>query len=84
MKNINERIELVKAMELIARSINDENIFMEWLIEGIADGDTDFEWYTDDERYADLMKTFLVLMTEANKSGGLYSNGIVSRHGYIY
>lgn len=80
-----ERVELVKAMELIARTVNDENVFMTWLISGVADGDindhTDddnLDWYIEDERYADLMNTFLQLMVEANNSGGLYSDGIVS------
>jgi hypothetical protein len=34
-----ERVELVRAMELIARAVNDEDVFMTWLISGVADGD---------------------------------------------
>lgn len=83
----NKRVEMVRAMELIARAVNDENVFMVWLGSGIADGDikadtTDDEieeWYTEDERFADLMDTFLVLMSRANMSGGLYVDGIISK-----
>lgn len=82
----NERIELIKAMELIARTVNDESVFMTWLANGVADGDInddtddeELDWYTEDERYASLMNTFLDLMSEAKNSGGLYSDGILSK-----
>lgn len=35
----NDRIKMVKAMEFIARHINDEDVFWGWLMEGVADGD---------------------------------------------
>lgn len=35
-----ERIQMVKAMEFIARSVNNEDFFYDlWLVEGVADGD---------------------------------------------
>ena len=34
-----ERIKAVKAMEFLARQINNENIFESWLTMGPADGD---------------------------------------------
>lgn len=81
-----ERVELVRAMELIARAVNDESVFMMWLNCGVADGDIkpdtaddELEWYTEDERFADLMDTFLELMSRAKQSGGLYADGIVSK-----
>lgn len=91
--NIVERIKLVKAMEFIARNINDENILINrWLAGGVADGDIDYgdlgveiadvenlEYYTDDATFADLMETFLRCMTAAAKSGGLYCDGVVSK-----
>lgn len=85
MKNIKERIELIRAMELIARCVNDENVFINtWLSYGIADGDItddttddDLEDYTEDDTFADLMGTFLYLMRKASKSG-LYCDGILS------
>lgn len=83
------RIKMVKAMEFIARQINDEDIFMGWLYDGVADGDIsygdldveiddDADYYTDDKSFADLMDTFTRLMAKTNKSGGLYCDGIVS------
>lgn len=82
----NERVEMVRAMELIARAVNDESVFMMWLNCGVADGDIkpdtaddELEWYTEDERFADLMDTFLELMSRANQSGGLYADGIISK-----
>ncbi|MCQ2416360.1 MAG: hypothetical protein MJ071_00945 [Oscillospiraceae bacterium] len=80
-----ERIEVVRAMETIARTVNNENIFMEWLTYGVADGDIregteddELEYYTRDEEYSELMGTFLNVMKSASKSGGLYSDGVTS------
>lgn len=84
-----ERIKMVKAMEYLARAVNDEIVFDGWLMNGAADGDIEegdltidggeVEWYTDDDNFADLMDTFLRLMARAKKSGGLYCDGIVSK-----
>ena len=87
--NKNERIKMVKAMEYIARQINDEDVFAGWLISGVAAGDIEYadlseeddgtaSYYTDDERFAELMQTFLLCMKEAYKDGGLYCDGVVS------
>lgn len=83
--NISERIKVVRAMETIARCVNDESVFDYWLAMGVADGDItddttdeDLECYTDDENFADLMSDFLILMGKAGKSGGLYCDGVVS------
>jgi len=83
---LSERAKMVRAMELIARSINDEDIFMSWLMGGVADGDIngretdeDLEFYCDDDSYAELMGLFLRLMAHANKDGGLYDDGVVSK-----
>lgn len=82
----NERVEMVRAMELLARAVNDEDVFMTWLISGVADGDInesttdeELDYYTEDENFADLMDTFLELMSRAYQSGGLYTDGIVSK-----
>ena len=84
--NTNKRIELVKAMEMLARAVNDEEVFSLWLSLGVADGDItenyvaeDIDCYTDDETFADLMDTFLILMENAKHSGGLYFDGILSK-----
>ena len=84
-----ERIKMVKAMEYIARQVNDEQVFEPWLIDGVADGDIEYGDlesgaddsaldYCDDETFADLMDTFLYVMKRANK-GGLYCDGIISK-----
>lgn len=83
--NLNERAELVKAMETVARNLNDEAIFDSWLTFGVADGDIDkattnedLEWYCTDEEFKDIIDTFLWCMARARKSGGLYCDGICS------
>lgn len=90
--NINERIKMVKAMEYIARQLNNEDVLMDWLSSGVADGDITYGnleimpedednlgyYVEDDEDFADLMDLFLYCMTKARKSGGLYSDGVVS------
>ena len=86
-----ERIKMVKAMEFIARNINDEDVFEDWLIGGVADGDIEYgdlsvadddidnlECYIRDQDFSDLMDSFLGLMKAAKKSGGLYCDEIVS------
>lgn len=87
-----ERIAMVKAMEYIARQINDEEVFEIWLISGVADGDIEYGdmtvkagdeeelgTYIEDENFGDLMQTFLRVMKSAHKSGGLYCDDVVSR-----
>ena len=86
-----KRIKMVKAMEFITRQINDEGVFEGWLIGGVADGDIkygdlevrdedreDLAVYIEDESFADLMHTFLYLMKNASRSGGLHCDGVVS------
>lgn len=80
------RTEVVRAMETLARSVNDEEVFEEWLMCGVADGDIDattedeeLEYYIEDDNFAELMGTFLRVMARAKKSGGLYVDGVVSK-----
>ena len=85
--NKTERIQMVRAMETLARAINDEDVFMSWLSAGVADGDIDentkdeeLDYYVDDdETFAELMGEFLWCMKKAHKSGGLYVDGVVSK-----
>lgn len=85
-----ERINMVRAMETVCRSINDEGVFMNWLIGGVADGDitsdtTDMDivnmGYIDDDTFRDLMNCFLRRMMGAYKSGGLYCGDITTTIG---
>lgn len=85
-RNNKERIEVIRAMEILARAVNDEDIFYQWLVNGIADGDItdstsddDLDYYADDTEFAGLMDTFLKMMSEARKEGGLYVDGIISK-----
>lgn len=89
--NTIERIKMVKAMEFIARQINDELVFDHWLTGGVADGDIEYgdltvrnddaellDYYLEDENFKDLMQLFLRLMASAKKNGGLYADGVVA------
>ena len=89
--NREERIKLVKAMEFIARQVNDEENFDYWQTMGVADGDIEYgdlsvddwdvylEYYIEDEHFADLMHRFLVTMYFAHKDdSGLVCDGVVS------
>jgi len=88
-----ERIKMVKAMEYIARQMNNEEDFYDvWLTLGVADGDIEYgdlsvntgdeenlEYYIGDEEFSELMRDFLRLMWFAKRDGGLYCDGIVSK-----
>lgn len=79
-----ERVALVRAMETVARAVNDEELFVHiWLDLGVADGDIDetttddeLDYYITNESFRDLMDTFMYLMTKAYKNGGLYCDGV--------
>ena len=85
-----ERIKMVKAMEYIARQINDEAVFERWLIGGVGDGDIEYgelevgaedeenlDYYIEKDEFSDLMGVFLRVMVGAAKSGGLYCDGVL-------
>lgn len=84
--SLHRRARVVRAMEEIARCVNDEELFVGlWLSLGIADGDItqettdeDLEGYCDNESFKDLMYTFLKLMEAAREDGGLYCDGITA------
>lgn len=86
-----ERVKMVKAMEYIARQVNDESVFDSWLWAGVADGDIgygDFDYspksveelsyYLKDKNFGELMTLFTTLMVRARQSGGLYCDGVNS------
>lgn len=82
-----ERCQAVRAMDLLARSVNNEDIlYGKWLMGGVADGDIDenttdedLEWYIGDKEFSELMSCFLRCMKAAKEDGGLYIDGIVSK-----
>ena len=49
-ENIAERVELLKAMDVIVRSLNDESVMDLWLTNGVPDGadDSDYEFIAED------------------------------------
>lgn len=85
MKNLKQRQAVVKAMDIMVRTINDESIMDSWLMCGVADGDIKLdtpieeveEYYCTDEELGDLMTRFLRLMDRASKNG-LYVDGVLS------
>lgn len=82
--NRKERIEMVWAMDTIARSLNDEDMLDMWLRIGVPDhiGEADSDYYAefiDDDTLKELMRTFQSLMARDYKAnGGFYCDGIVS------
>lgn len=83
---LKERAEIVRSMELLVRSVNNEEYIEPWLMCGVADGDItddttdeDLEIYVkDDKDFASLMGLFLRIMSRARKDGGLYVDNVVS------
>ena len=49
-ENVAERVELLKAMDVIVRSLNDESVMDLWLTNGVPDGadDSDYESIAED------------------------------------
>lgn len=82
-----ERCKAVRAMDFLARSVNNEDIlYGKWLMGGVADGDIDedttdedLDYYIEDENFSDIMACFLRCMADAKSDGGLYIDGIVSK-----
>ena len=86
--NAELRKKVILAMELLARSINDESIFMSWLMCGVPDGDIPYgsfsiedvdDSYIEDETFSRLMEEFLRCMKYASDDGGLYVDKVVSK-----
>lgn len=80
------RADVVRAMDIMVRTINDERIIESWLMCGVADADIDENTtnkeieelgYTDDITFKELMDLFIKLMYKA-KNDGIYFDGIVS------
>jgi hypothetical protein len=80
------RADVVRAMDIMVSTINDETIIDSWLMVGVADGDITSDTtneeieelgYTDDTTFAELLTLFLKLMNRAGNDG-LYFDSIVS------
>lgn len=84
-----KRVKMVAAMEFIMRNLNNEELIMDWLRDGVADGDINYGdmspdndelyIYTDDDvDFAEIMHTFTEIMAEVHNNGGLYCDGVCS------
>ena len=84
--NLKKRADVIRAMDLLVRSANNEEIFDYWVTMGVADEDTnttndeDLENYCDDEDFAELMGRFLYVMKIASYDGGLYVDNVSSKN----
>lgn len=85
-----DRQKMVLAMEYICRQINDEEVLMGWLMNGVADGDYEYgEWdyskvdesYLKEDSFRDLMDCFLRTMASAKKYGGLWCGNVSTKEG---
>lgn len=81
-----KRADIVRAMDNMVYTINDEDIVESWLMVGVADGDIKTDTtneeieqmgYTDDKTFEELLTLFLKLMYRAGNDG-LYFDGIIS------
>ena len=85
--NASTRVRMIRAMDFVARHLNDEDIFFGWLLNGVADEDylNSDEYlehtYCDDKTFAEIMDCFVRVMKRAYSSGGLYCDGIVTKEG---
>ena len=84
-----ERAKAILCMEYLARQVCDEEVFEQWLVYGVPDGDIEYgcldvsvidsdDYFMNEQAFAELMKVFLDLMTDAKKYGGLYCDRIES------
>ena len=85
--NLKERVSVVRAMDTIVRSLNDEGDILWWLDSGVPDGEineetTDEELYwlvDDDESFADIMSTFIKIMRRQPVNGAMWVNNVLSK-----
>lgn len=92
-RDLMERMMAVKAMEFIARQVNDERVIDVWLMDGVADGDIEYgdfmihsgletdpayDYASDPDTFSALMATFLKTMSSAYNNGGLWCGNVVS------
>lgn len=90
-KDKQARIRVLRAMDTIAKCLNNENSYAWWAYVGIPDGavnettkDEDLEWLCDDDTFSELLLNFCRLfgMSKTMASGFLYCDGVVSAERY--
>lgn len=76
----------IRAMDTIVRCLNDEELFMVWLMSGVADGDCEYyddlglyeEYYEDNEEsFKEMVELFRNLIKESEEDG-LYIGDVVA------
>jgi hypothetical protein len=85
--NFKERVSIIRAMDIIVRSLNDEKDILWWLDSGVPDGEinnetTDEELYwlvDDDESFADIMSTFIKIMRRQPVNGAMWVDNVLSK-----
>ena len=85
--NFKERVLVIRAMDTIVRSLNDERDILWWLDSGVPDGEintetTDEELYwlvDDDESFADIMSTFVKIMKRQPINGAMWVDNVLSK-----
>jgi hypothetical protein len=85
--NFKERVSVIRAMDTIVRSLNDERDILWWLDSGVPDGEineetTDEELYwlvDDDESFADIMSTFVKIMRRQPVNGAMWVDNVLSK-----
>ena len=85
--NFKERVSVIRAMDTIVRSLNDERDILWWLDSGVPDGEINTEttdeelyWLVDDnESFADIMSTFIKIMRRQPVNGAMWVDNVLSK-----
>jgi hypothetical protein len=85
--NLKERVSVIRAMDIIVRSLNDERDILWWLDSGVPDGeineettDEELGWLVDDdESFADIMSTFIKIMRRQPVNGAMWVDNVLSK-----
>ena len=85
--NLKERVSVIRAMDTIVHSLNDEEYIAWWLEDGVPDGEIDEEtvdeelyWLVDDdESFADIMSTFIKIMRRQPVNGAMWVDNVLSK-----
>lgn len=85
--NLKERVSIIRAMDVIVRSLNDERDILWWFDSGVPDGeineettDEELHWLVDDdESFADIMSTFVKIMKRQPVNGAMWVDNVLSK-----
>jgi len=85
--NLKERVSVMRAMDTVVRSLNDESDILWWLDSGVPDGeinkettDEELYWLVDnDESFADIMSTFIKIMRKQPVNGAMWVDNVLSK-----